>query len=178
MANQSPKMRKSHQSNQVVVDWLESIGGIKLVKFIGQEYAKELENISLFDLQESMGQQESMQAIIDKMESEEEAKLGRAEVKATKPIYNNRKNQNNQNRRKQFEERICYFCKEIGNDKYKTHDTKFCRLRDKNKSKPNQKSKTYKVEVENSSDPNSSEQESDDETKLSNLLSKMKEDLD
>ena len=73
--------------NQVVIDWLESIGGIKLVKFVGQEYAKELEKISLFDLQEILGQQETMQAMIDRVENDEEVRLGRAETKALKNSY-------------------------------------------------------------------------------------------
>ena len=51
--------------NQVVVDWLEGIGGVKLVKYIGQEYAKELEKTAIHDLQETIGQQEVMKSIID-----------------------------------------------------------------------------------------------------------------
>ena len=53
--------------NQVVVDWLEGIGGVKLVKYIGQEYAKELEKTVIHDLQETIGQQEVMKSIIDRM---------------------------------------------------------------------------------------------------------------
>ena len=41
--------------NQVVVDWLEGIGGVKLVRYIGQEYAKELEKAAIHDLQETIG---------------------------------------------------------------------------------------------------------------------------
>ena len=109
--------------NQVVIDWLESIGGIKLIKFVGHEYAKELETVSFFDLQEMMGQQENMQAIIEKMETEEEARTCRAEVKAARGNFQTRRNTKP---RRNFEERLCYFCKEIGSDKYKTHDTKNC----------------------------------------------------
>ena len=166
--------------NQLVVDWLESIKGIKLIKFIGHEYAKELETVSLYDLQESMGQQECMQAIIDKMESEEEARASRAEVKAFNTNFKSKKKPYNNN--KKFEERTCYFCKEIGSDKYKTHDTQFCRLRNKNK-KPNQKfqSKSFKVGVENNPESSSEAEESsssDDDSKLSTLLSKLKANLD
>jgi hypothetical protein len=49
--------------------------------------------------------------------------------------FNNKSNFNNkrnQNKSKQFEQRLCYFCKEIGSDKYKTHDTKLCNIRKKN----------------------------------------------
>ena len=90
-----------------------------------------------------------MQAIIDKMESEEEARASRAEVKAFNTNFKSKKKPYNNN--KKFEERTCYFCKKIGSDKYKTHDTQFCRLRNKNK-KPNQKfkSKSFNVGVENS----------------------------
>ena len=52
--------------NQVVVDWLEAIGGIKLVKFVGQEYAKELKKTSIYDLQETLGNQEVMKSILEK----------------------------------------------------------------------------------------------------------------
>ena len=50
--------------NQVVVDWLEAIEGIKLVKFVGQEYAKELEKTSIYDLQEKLGNQEVLKSIL------------------------------------------------------------------------------------------------------------------
>ena len=43
--------------NQLVMDWIEAIGGIKLVKYIGQEYANDLEKISIFGLQETIGNQ-------------------------------------------------------------------------------------------------------------------------
>ena len=58
---------------------MDSIGGIKLIKFVGQEHAKDLEETSLFDLQEVLGQQE-MQAMIDRMKNE--VKLGRTKIKA------------------------------------------------------------------------------------------------
>ena len=120
--------------NQVVADWLESIGGIKLVKFIGLEYSKELETMSLFDLQESMGQQDNMKAIIDKMETEDEARANRAEVRAVRNNFSTRKSNfpargtypagrnfpaRGNDRRRQFQDRTCYFCKEIGSDHIK-----------------------------------------------------------
>ena len=155
--------------NQLVVDWLESIKGIKLVKFIGHEYAKELETVSLYDLQESIGQQECMQAIIDKMESEEEVRASRAEVKAFNTNFKSNK---------KFEKKTCYFCKEIGSDKYKTHDTQFCRLRNKNK-KYNQK---FQSGIANDSESASSDAEqsssSENDSKSSTQLSKMKANFD
>ena len=66
--------------NQVVADWLEAIGGIKLVKYVGQEYAKELEKISLYDLQETLGQRETLKSIMEKMDGEEVAKLNRSQI--------------------------------------------------------------------------------------------------
>ena len=106
--------------NQVVADWLESIGGIKLVRYIGQEYAKELEKISLYDLQEVIGQQEVMKSIMEKMEGDEVAKFNRA-----KSYKNNKKPFNKPDK---FEERTCYFCKELKNGMEKSHNTKNCFL--------------------------------------------------
>ena len=173
--------------NQVVVDWLESIGGIKLVKFIGHEYSKELETISLFDLQESMGQQENMKAILEKMELDDEARANRAEIKAIRNTVSKRNDnrntfpsrRNNRKPNRPFQDRTCYFCKEIGNEHYKTHDSKFCRLREKNKEGQNSagKSKTFKVEVDQNSSSSAAsedEQTSDDETKFAEVLSRMK----
>ena len=71
---------RSSLVNQVVADWLESIGGLKLVKYVGQQYAKELETCSLYDLQETLGQQDIMQAILDKMNDTELATLNRTQV--------------------------------------------------------------------------------------------------
>ena len=79
--------------NQVVVDWLEGIAGIKLVKYIGQEYAKELEKTSIFDLQETIGQQDVMRSIIDRIETHEVAKMNKAQAGAF-----NRNNSNRQRR--------------------------------------------------------------------------------
>lgn len=162
--------------NQVVVDWLESIGGIKLIKFVGQEYAKELEKISLFDLQEVLGQQETMQAIIDRMENEEEIKLGRAEVKASRNSF---QKQGTREKYKNSQRRICYFCKELGNKNYNTHDTKFCRLRQSNKEKEKSAVKSFKSLMENnSSSQDSTDTEDEDEIKIRKLLAKMKHDSD
>jgi hypothetical protein len=69
--------------NQVVVDWLEGIGGVRLVKFIGQEYARELEKISIFDLQETLGNQATMGTVLEKLESEEKVRLNRTVIGAT-----------------------------------------------------------------------------------------------
>ena len=161
--------------NQVVADWLESIGGVKLIKYIGQEYAKELEKTSLYDLQEAIGQQETMKTIIDRMESEEVVKLNRAQFqqggfKGKKP-FNSRK-------KVQFEERLCYFCKELANGKQKTHNTRDCFLRQKHRGKEGRQSKSFKVDTNNQTDDtqsnSSSEEEDDDFTKMDSLLSDMK----
>ena len=104
--------------NQVVADWLESIGGLKLVKYVGQQYAKELETCSLYDLQETLGQQDIMQAVLDKMNDTEQRQLGRQEQVVGKT----------------FVKKKCYFCKELGNGKEKTHNTRECFLRQKNKN--------------------------------------------
>ena len=51
-----------------------------MVKFVGQEYAKELEKTSIYDLQETLGNQEVMKSILEKMNSEEVAKMNRTLV--------------------------------------------------------------------------------------------------
>ena len=106
--------------NQVVVDWLEGIGGVKLVKYIEQEYAKELEKTAIHDLQETIGQQEVMKSIIDRMETEEVAKLNRTQASG----YSGRQKKNTQYRRSSgYKKRWCYFCEDIKNGKEKTHNT-------------------------------------------------------
>jgi hypothetical protein len=58
----------TNMENQVVIDWLEAIGGAKLVKYIGQEYTEDLKKNSIFDLQEILGSQEIMETILEDME--------------------------------------------------------------------------------------------------------------
>ena len=70
---------QTDMENQVVADCLESIGGIKLVKYVGQHYAKELETCSLCDLQETLGQQDIMPAILDNVHDTELAMLNRTQ---------------------------------------------------------------------------------------------------
>ena len=164
--------------NQVVADWLESIGGIRLVKYIGQEYSKELEKMSLFDLQESLGNQETMRTMLDRMNMEETAKLNRAEVADTVKLNraqgfgrNSRGGQRsgkfNAPEGNRYEERLCYFCKELKNGKHLTHNTRDCFLRQKNqkKAKGNQAQITQ--------DKSSSSEESDTE-QMSRLLDNMR----
>ena len=62
---------------QIVADWLESIGGLKLIKFVAQEYSKELESCTIYDLQETLGQKETMSTLLDKMDLEETGKLNK-----------------------------------------------------------------------------------------------------
>ena len=124
--------------NQVVVDWLEAIGGIKLVKFVGQEYAKELEKTSIYDLQETLGNQEVMKSILEKMNSEEVAKLNRTLVQKQ---LNSQKQQRKpfererQRKDKSFlkKKEHCYICEELGNGNENSHDTADCNRRKKNK---------------------------------------------
>jgi len=70
----------SRMENQVVTDWLEVIGGVKLVKYIGQKYAKDFEIISIFDFQETLGNKPTMKTIIEKMEMDELTKIIRLMV--------------------------------------------------------------------------------------------------
>ena len=130
--------------NQVVADWLESIGGLKLVKYVGQQYAKELETCSLYDLQETLGQQDIMKAIQDKLENTELATL-------------------NMTRQRQFDgkpflKKKCYFCKELGNGKEKTHNTRDCFLRQKNKNLQSVNDQTSSEDEEGEDDLSSRQQ--------------------
>ena len=104
---------------QIVVDWLESIGGAKLVRFVGKEYAKELESNSLFDLQERLGQQDNMQALLDRLDIEDdETKTARVKARYvdTSKFYKKNAKRNKE---------LCQICKETGK-KYDNHKTKDC----------------------------------------------------
>ena len=130
--------------NQVVADWLESIGGLKLVKYVGQQYAKELETCSLYDLQETLGQQDIMKAIQDKLENTELATLNMTRQR--------------QFDRKPFLKKKCYFCKELGNGKEKTHNTRDCFLRQKNKNLQSVNDQTSSEDEEGEDDLSSRQQ--------------------
>ena len=163
--------------NQIVADWLEAIGGIKLVKYVGQEYAKELEKISLYDLQETLGQRETLRSIMEKMEGEEVAKLNRAQTdyRPQGRSYRGRSSSDrgktaNRGRRDndRYEKRTCYICKELNNGKHESHNTRDCYLRDKNKKK----AKSFKVETSKKEDTSLSgdDSDSDDEEDLATRL--------
>ena len=154
--------------NQVVADWLEAIGGLKLVKFIGQQYAKELETCSLYDLQETLGQQDVMQAIIEKMNTEETASLNRAQTFLSG--RGRRGNSQSRFRRKTPEKKICYFCKELKNGKEKTHDTRDCYLRQKNKGRNTSSSYIVKTENRESDDERDSSEEEQEEERFASML--------
>ena len=158
--------------NQVVADWLEGIGGIRLVKYIGQEYAKDLEKISIADLQETLGQQEIMRSILDRMDIDEVAKLHRAQTfdrNNRQPGQRGAPGQHGppgqQNKQVTFEERLCYFCKEMRNGKHKTHNTGDCFLRQKYRQQQKgsgQRSKNFQVDTLDQSS-------SDDESEVRHL---------
>ena len=162
--------------NQVVVDWLEGIGGVKLVKYIGHEYTKELEKAAIHDLQETIGQQEVMKSIIDRMETEEVAKLNRSQAanygggqRRSTQYGRNSGSSGNTGRSSGYERKWCYLCEEIKNGKEKSHYTKDCILRNKNR----RKAKNFKVEVE---DDRSEEEGSNDDSdieKMEDMLQEM-----
>ena len=171
--------------NQVVADWLESIGGLKLVKYVGQQYAKELETCSLYDLQETLGQQDIMQATLDKMNETELATLNRAQsFNQFRQQPARQRQQAGRGRQKQFdgrpfEKKMCYFCKELRNGKEKTHNTRDCFLRQKNNQPPpGNRAANYRVDTEDdrhvhfAQTSSSSEEEQENDT-LSSLLERM-----
>jgi hypothetical protein len=164
--------------NQVVADWLESIGGLKLVKYVGQQYAKELETCSLYDLQETLGQQDIMQATMDRMNDNELATLNRAQsFNQSRQRQQGRQSQFN---RKPFEKKMCYFCKELKNGKEKTHNTRDCFLRQKNKNlQPSNRATNYRVDADDDRHVHFSQTSSEDNEEdedLSSLLQKMSSD--
>ena len=128
--------------NTVITDWLEAIGGIKLVKFVGQEYAKELEKTSIYDLQETLGNQEIMKSILEKMNSEEVAKMNRTLVQKQLRKSSERERQR-KDRPYLKKKEHCYICEELGNGYENSHDTADCSRRKKNK-----KAKGFTAKVE------------------------------
>ena len=151
--------------NQVVVDSLEGIGGVKLVKYIGQEYGKELEKAAIYDLQETIGQQEVMKSIIDRMETEEVVKLNRSQASN---LDGTQQKSTQYGRSSGYEKRWCYFCEEIKNGKEKTHNTRDCILHNKNR----RKAKNFKVEVE---EDQSEKEESGDDSDVDKLEEKLRQ---
>ena len=109
---------------QIVADWLESIGGLKLFKFVAQEYSKELETCTIYDLQETLGQKETMSTLLDKMDMEETGKLNKFQAKKF----------SSGGRQGRGQTRHCFICEEAGK-RFDTHDTKFCWNREENKNK-------------------------------------------
>ena len=87
-----------------------------------------------------------MQAILDKMNATELATL-------------NRTQSYNQSRQRQFDgkpsvivKQKCYFCKELGNGKEKTHNTRHCFLRQKNKNLQSSNNQTSSEDEEEEDD--------------------------
>ena len=160
--------------NQVVCDWIYGIGGLKLVNYVAQEYAKELETTSIFDLQEIIGNQEVMRGIIERMESEETARMSRVQSSRGKgqTYVNSRQNPKESRQSKNtYEKRWCYFCEELKNGNASTHNTEKCLHREKNKK--NKKAKNFQVEVD---EENSEDDEQSEEEQMSELLQKMRSD--
>ena len=144
---------------QIVADWLESIGGVKLLKFIFQEYSRDLESCTLYDLQETLGQKDTMMAILEKMDIEETGKLNRIEGRRNdfkKRTFNSQK-------------RHCYICEEEGG-KFDSHDTKYCWKRNENRKKTKQSKAKIRAARINDSESESNDTEED----IRNLVSRIK----
>ena len=143
---------------QIVADWLESIGGVKLLKFVFQEYSRDLETCTLYDMQETLGQKETMNAILEKMNVEEEGKMNRIDYKK------------NDKGRNAYQRRHCYICEEEGR-KFDSHDTKYCWR--KNESK--RKTKNYKAKLRTTTRVEEYDSDSSDtEEDIRNLITKIK----
>ena len=99
-------------------------------------------------MQETLGQKETMTAILEKMDMEEVGKLNKMENrKSDRRGYNNQK-------------RHCYICEEEGG-KFDSHDTKYCWKRHENKKKHKySKAKVRVVRLSDSeSEPNDTEED-------------------
>ena len=151
---------------QIVADWLESIGGVKLIKYVAQEYSKDLETCTLYDLQETLGQKETMTTLLDKMDVEETGKLNKFQARKSE-----------KSPRRSFggrQKRHCFICEESGK-RFDTHDTKFCWNREENKSKG--KASKYKQEAKVRAakiDEENASSSSDTDEDLNNLIKKLK----
>ena len=157
--------------NQVVCDWIYGIGGLKLINYVAQEYAKELETTSIFDLQEIIGNQEVMRGIIERMESEETARMSRVQSSRGRGQTYGSSRQNPRESRQSkntYEKWWCYFCEELKNGNASTHNTEKCLHREKNK-----KTKNFQVEIDKEK---SEDEEQSEEEQMSELLQKMRND--
>ena len=124
---------------QIVADWLESIGGVKLIKFVFQEYSKELESCTLYDLKETLGQKETMTTNMDRLDLEETGKLNRFQERKQEGFR-----RGNSGGKPARQKRHCFICEEAGK-RFDSHDTKFCWNRDENKKSG--KASSYKQEA-------------------------------
>ena len=154
--------------NQIVADWLESIGGVKLIKFVFQEYSRELENCTIFDLQEMLGKKETMTTILEKMEVEEISKLNRFDTRKDDQKHNF----TSANSSKQT--RHCYICEEKGR-RFDSHDTKYCwkRTENKRKGKAPEYKRQARVRAAYIDESNNSSSSEDDEEIVKTLIKKL-----
>lgn len=123
---------------QIVADWLDSVGGLKLIKLVAQEYSKDLESCTIHDLQETLGQKETMTTLLEKMEVEETGKLNKFQARRSEGSP--KRNQS----RKPKSKRHCFICEENGK-RFDSHDTQYCWNRDENKKRG--KAPQYKQEA-------------------------------
>ena len=151
---------------QIVADWLESIGGVKLIKFVFQEYSKELDSCTLYDLQETLGQKETMTTILDRIELEETGKLNSFQERKSEGFRGG-----NSGGKPARQKRHCFICEEAGK-RFDTHDTKFCWNRDENR-----KSGKVRAARLDKSDSSSSETEEDLKTLIKKLKIKAKKEF-
>ena len=113
--------------NDVVLDWLEAIGGNKLVEHIFRVFSKELESESLFDIRQRIS--ESLSSLIS--ETEMQAELNRASIRA--PYQPSRRAPQNFSRQSSAPSKVrseqrpkCKLCQQVNPQYAHTHDISSC----------------------------------------------------
>ena len=157
--------------NQIIVNWLEAIDRNKLIKFFGQENAKELEKLSLHDLQEILGRQETLQTILERIDGKDAAKISRSQTDLGPSMQSIRSQGVRGNREWRYERRISYICKELNNSNHESHNTRDCYLRDNNKNK--KIARSYKAEGALKEEPTSDTDSSSEDDNLASRLQKI-----
>ena len=111
--------------NDVVLDWLEAIGGSKLVEHIFRVFSKELESESLFDIRLRIS--ESLPSLIS--ETDIQAELNRASVRAPFKPFRKAESRQSPSTASSFntaQRQRCKLCQQVNPQYAHTHDISSC----------------------------------------------------
>ena len=126
----------------VVLDWLEAVGGPKLVEHIHRVYATDLESVTLASLQSKIWK--NLPALLHEIEEAQETQVSHCEVhskgrcqqvisyrsknnRSDKSFMTKRTKNNNQSRSKQ-QTKFCKLCRASGSQSFRSHDISECWL--------------------------------------------------